>query len=146
MDEYHSIKQRFQLLVEKQAIYKFLQGLNADVDKSSSPKDSYVDAHNLILSGSGKFLSLENIAGTTAVETITAGFSGKVLGIFANQLKINDVNVQALTVFTAVSGGNFKIWAVDITNNDTYELYQESYSAEFEASNPVIDAVVYPEN
>lgn len=132
--------------MEKQSIHKFSSGTNADVDKSSIPEGTYLSADNLILSGDGKFLSLENIRGTTAVETITAGFSGKVLGVFANQLKINGVNVQALTIFTAVSGGNFKIWAVDITNNDTYELYEESYSAEFEASNPVIDAVVYPEN
>lgn len=132
--------------MEKAFVNKFFSGANADLDKAISPEGSYLEANNLNLSGDNKFLSLENLAGTTAVETITSSFSGKVLGVFANKLKVSGVTVEALTVFTAVSGGNFKIWAIDLTNNDTYELFQETYSAAFEASNPVIDAVVYPEN
>lgn len=132
--------------MEKAFVNRFEKGLNGDIDKAVSPDGTFLSAENLQLGGDSKYLALENLAGTTAVETITAGFSGKVLGVFGNKLKVNDVSVDALTVFTALSGGNFKIWAIDVVNNDTYELYEETFTAEFEASNPVIDAVVYPEN
>jgi len=126
---------------------KFVNGIQGDVDKSISPQDSYLAAYNLTLSGSEKFLVLENLNGTEDVATILNGFTGKVLGVYSGTYKIGSTEgVKCLTIFTAVSGGNFKIWCYDTDNDALYELFQQSFTAAFEASDPVIDAVSYPEN
>lgn len=124
----------------------FFKGINSDLSKELVEDGSYLMAENLTLTGDGKFLALENLKGTTAVAEVTASFTGDVLGAFACKFSISSNIVEALVVFTATSGGNFKIYAVDLDNQVTYELYEEAYTSEFEQSNPVVDAVVYPEN
>lgn len=124
----------------------FFKGINSDLSKELVEDGSYLMAENLTLTGDGKFLALENLKGTTAVAEVTASFTGDVLGVFACKFSISSNIVEALVVFTATSGGNFKIYAVDLDNQVTYELYEEAYTSEFEQSNPVVDAVVYPEN
>jgi hypothetical protein len=123
------------------------RGLQSDLDKAETPSENYLSAHNLTLTSQGGFLSLANIRGTSEIDTLIENFTGNVLGVYANKYTIESVEgVECLTIFTAVSGENFKIWCYDLENTTAYELFTEAFTSEFEASNPQIDAICYPES
>lgn len=125
----------------------FLKGLNNDLDKAISPAESYLSAFNVTLSSNNGFLALANIKGTTEIASILPTFTGIVLAVYANKYIISGVpDMECLTIFTATPGGKFKILCYDVTNNVTYELFEQDFTAEFEASLPVVDVVCYPEN
>ena len=125
----------------------FRGGMNKDADNSVMPPDSYIDARNLSLTSDGKFFALQNIKGTTAVVTLDASFSGKVLAVYANRYTIGTTpNKECLTIFTAETGGNFQIWCFDTQTNNIYKLFAQPYTPDFAASNTEIDGVGYSEN
>jgi hypothetical protein len=124
----------------------FTRGVNSDFDKSVTPNESYLSGFNLTLTGEGKFLALENIKGTEELNELISSFSGYVLGVYANKYKIGStLDVDCLTIFTAQSGGDFKIICYDLENDTQYEIFSQPFTAEFEARNPLIDLIVYPE-
>jgi hypothetical protein len=124
----------------------FKGGMNKDADSSVMPPDFYLDAHNLTLTGDGKFFALENIKGTTELGVLDISFFGEVMAVYENRYTIGtDTDVRCLTVFTAESGGNFQIWCYRLDTSDVKKLFAQSFDADFEAANPEVDAVVYPE-
>lgn len=124
----------------------FLKGIQNDLDKAISPAESYLESHNVTLTTNQGFLALTNIAGTLEVDTLINSFTGNVLAVYANKYKIGDIEgVECLTVFTSQPSGNFKILAYDLENSQIYEIFQQVYTSEFEASIPVVDLVCYPE-
>jgi hypothetical protein len=127
---------------------KFLKGLNVDMDLAVTPAENYISAHNLTLTGDGKFLALTNIQGTAEIDTLVETFTdGYVLGVFPTKFKIGDVeNVDCLLVFTAQEGGDFKILCYDLDNSQLYEIFSQPFTTEFAQANPLVDGVVYPEN
>jgi hypothetical protein len=125
----------------------FLKGVQADIDQSISPSDTYLEAHNLILSKDNGFLGLTNIKGTLNIDGLAANFTGDVIGFYANKYKIGDTpGLECLTIFEISSDDKFKIWCYDIANATFYQLFEQEYTAEFEAAKPEIDLVLYPEN
>lgn len=124
----------------------FKGGMNKDADASVMPSDFYTDAHNLTLVGDGSFFALENIKGTTELGTIVGSFSGEVMAVYENKYTIaGTAGINCLTVFTSQTGGDFQIWCYRLDTNVTYKLFNQTFDAPFEAANPEIDAVTYPE-
>lgn len=127
---------------------KFLKGLNVDMDLAVTPAENYIGAHNLTLTGEGKFLALTNIKGTEDIDSLISGFAdGYVLGVFPTKFKIGTVeNVESLLIMTAQPGGDFKISCYDLDNSQLYEIFSQPFTSEFAASNALVEGVVYPEN
>lgn len=125
----------------------FTHGQNTDVDRQQIPPVYFTEAHNLEFTGDGVFLAAKNIRGTSNVpKVITASSGTSVLGIFETKYRINDVpNIKCLTIITATVSGNFKIWCLDIENNNLYEMYEESAPSNYFTDDRVVDAVRYGE-
>lgn len=125
----------------------FLKGVQADIDQSISPSDTYLEAHNLMLSKDNGFMGLTNIRGTLSIDGLAANFTGDVIGVFANKYTIGGVTgLDCLTIFEIASEDKFKIWCYDITNATFYQLFEQDYTPDFEAAKPEVDLVLYPEN
>ena len=125
----------------------FLKGVQADIDQSISPSDTYLEAHNLMLSKDNGFLGLTNIKGTLPISILTGSWTGDILGLYANKYTIGDTpNKECLTIFEISSDDKFKIWCYDIEGDMFYNLFEQEYTTEFQAANPEIDLVLYPEN
>lgn len=125
----------------------FQKGIQNDIDRSSTPTDTYLAAFNLTLSGDEKFLALENIRGTSEVADIVSTFgANSVLGVYPNKYRIGSTEgVNCLTIFYTHSSA-FKIACYDIDNNVKYDLYTEGVDSSYITGDCVVDAVVYPEN
>lgn len=104
----------------------FEGGLNTDTDKSLLDPRSYTDAHNIERLSNGKFKAFTNVQGTLNLYDLTNVSNTKVLGVFRNKYLISGTYRDCLTIFTAVSGGNFKIWCYDVSADVHYELFQEA--------------------
>lgn len=130
-----------------QEIHKstFTGGRSVDIDRSILQSNNYVEGRNIILTGGSSFLSAENIKGTLDVGAIKSSFSGEVLGVYSNKYNIDGTVKDCLTVFTVETTDIFNIYCYDTQSNTSYHLYTETNSG-YAASNPVIDAVVYPES
>lgn len=126
----------------------FRNGQNTDVDKQQLPPVYFTDAQNLEFTGDGVFLAAKNIRGTSNTpKVITSASATSVLGIFETKYKINDVpDIKCLTIITATESGDFKIWCLNIENNDLYEMYEEPVPVGYFTDDRVVDAVRYAEN
>jgi hypothetical protein len=125
----------------------FSGGLNKDLNRSFVESAEYFDAHNLTLVESNKFLALENIKGTTNLQTIVNDSTTIVLKVFECNYKIGATEgVKCLTIFTAKPNDYFKILCYDINNDVLYELYREAVSSDYFTDDRLIDVVLYPEN
>lgn len=133
----------------------FEGGLNTDVNPNVVNSTQFIEAHNLSLVESGKFLALQNLKGTVELEKITALDNTSVLGVFNNKFKIGaDENVDCLTIFTVevVGGsgltGTFNIYCYDIVNDDLYLMYSEDapmIAPAVAEINSLIDGISYSE-
>lgn len=128
----------------------FTKGLNADVDPNVLDAEQYIDAANVTLVPNGKFLSLQNIAGTTNLQSI--GLSGQtVLGVFATRYTIGTTtNIPCLTIFTTGGpGSNMNIWCYDpngYSGTFLYKLYQATTPSDYyTVGGGIVDGVLYPE-
>ncbi len=127
----------------------FGKGLNVDIDNSFTGDGNYIAANDITLSGDSTFLAAENIKGTLKIGTLVNSFTGEstVLGVFSNKYRIDGVSgIDCLTVITAVPSGNYTIYCYRLDTNAVITLYTEPFTTGFSDSNPVVDAVVYPEN
>src|SRR3989304_4059630 len=66
----------------------FTGGLNKDTHKNFIANEQYFDAQNLSLVDNNKFLSLQNIKGTTNIDNITSNPDATVLGVHPSRYKI----------------------------------------------------------
>lgn len=126
----------------------FTKGMSTDIDKNQLPPVYFTDSQNLEFTGDGVFLAAKNIRGTSnAPKVITASSGTLVLGMFETQYTINSVpNIKCLTIITATVSGDFKIWCLDIENNNLYEMYEEPVPSGYFTDDRVVDAVRYAEN
>lgn len=124
----------------------FRAGQNQDVDKQQIEPIYFTEAHNLELTGSGTFLALKNIRGTTNVQDII-GLSGtEVLGAFETKYKIGDVtDIKCLTIIVATAGLALNIFCYNTEGDVLYQLYNESIESDYLTDDRVVDAVRYAE-
>lgn len=125
----------------------FAKGLNSDLNKSFISTENYtLPTSNVGIVETGTFLALQNIKGTVNVQSITSITNTVVLGAFESKYKINTtLGLPCITVFTATTSGNFKIWCYDITNDTLYELYQSAIAGDYLTDDRVIDAKLFSE-
>jgi len=126
----------------------FTKGLNVDFDPNILEPEQYIDAANVTLVPSGKFMALQNIAGTTNLQSL--GITGTVMGVFATRYTIGtNTNLPCLTIFTAVTAGNINIWCYEptgVTGVFLYKLYETPTPTNYiSTSGGMVDGVLYPE-
>jgi hypothetical protein len=114
--------------------------LNSDLDKSGVANNTFLEAYNLQLVGDGKFLALENIAGTTQVASLDSNYLGTTPYVYAVKARINSVIEDCLLIFTQV-GSVFRASLFRFSNNSYTTIYEKLLSG----LTSVIDAVNYPE-
>ncbi len=126
----------------------FEGGLNKDITKNFISNDQYFDAQNLTLVDTNKFLSLQNIQGTTDLSQILSTDTATVLGVFATKYKIGTAsNIDCLTIFTAEEGGLFNIFCFDTTSLIVYNIFEQDTPPNYlTGDSRSIDGVLYPEN
>ena len=130
----------------------FEGGLNTDLSPYLVNSNQYISAKNMSLVDTGKFLSLQNIQGTTNVQRLLTETSYEILGVFATRYTVDTTtDLEGLTIFTydvAAAGGarTLTIFAY-ITSTDTlYILHERIVASDYLAANRIIDGVLYPEN
>lgn len=128
----------------------FEGGLNSNIAKSLLPANKYFEANNVNIALNQNFFALENIKGTTEITVLPEG-GYTVLAVFRNNYRIDGVsNVPCLTIITVSSFisilDEIRIWAFNTVTNEVYHLYSEYVDLEYKFTNPVFDAVNYPEN
>jgi len=119
----------------------FQRGRSTDVDPSVVANDSYLEAHNVTLTGDSKFLALENIKGTVEVGEVVAG--SNVMAVYSNRYLIEGVETQCLTIFASQTN-KFQIFAYDPATDTSYQLLDQTYTG-YAALTPTLDAYLYPE-
>lgn len=124
----------------------FSGGRNSDTDPHSIEPRFYTEAHNVELTGDGVFGGLRNFNGTTKIEDITDVSGTVLLREFENNYIINGDLVPCLTIFTAKTGGKFKIWCLDVGSGTKYELFEEDTPTGYFDNDRVVDGTVYSEN
>lgn len=120
----------------------FVKGRNTDVDPSVVANDSYLEAHNITLTGDSKFLALENIKGTVEIGEVVANDSN-VMAVYSNRYLIEGVETECLTIF-AKDTDKFQIFAYDPTSDTSYTLLDQTYTG-YAALASNVDAYLYPE-
>lgn len=124
----------------------FERGLNADTTKDFLRGDQYCAAHNLVLSEKNGFFALQNSVATEHLHTITNNASVRVLGAFEVRCLVGTTQVRGLVIFTAVPGGDWKIWFYSPSPSTLYELYTEPTPSDYFQESKVVQAVLLTEN
>lgn len=124
----------------------FTGGLNADTDYNITDPTQYLDAANVSLVASNKFLALQNVAGTTNLANLGIT-STTVMGVFNSTWNIGGTpGLPCLIIFTATPGGNITFYCFNISAGTLYTLYQAPTPSDyFTTGQGVVDAYLYPE-
>jgi len=136
----------------EQQIHKttFEGGLNTDVAKQLVSQNQYIAASNLSLVNDGNFLVLENLKGTTAVETVTTNSTATILGVFPTKYTIGTTeDVKCLTIiYHLIDTGvhYYKIDAYDTENDLLYRIYSTTVPSNYLGNDRVVDAILFAEN
>lgn len=129
----------------QESINKWDGGRNTDTNKGSIPPNQYLEAHNLELVGDGNFFALQNIKGTTELNTLSSDPTAEEIGAFATKYLIGGVLKKCVTYFV-VTDTLLKVFCYDTEADYLYELYEETIAGDYNTDNRVVDAINYPEN
>jgi len=113
-------------------INKFPEGLDKDSDDKIRKNTTYKDAHHVQISGDGKYGGLQNLKGTTLIDTVlsTVTYSTiNVLGAYKARTLVNTSSVEdCVYIFYIKDISSVYTFVIDIfrpSDGNTYTAYSK---------------------
>ena len=131
-------------------VNKFPDGLDKDSDDKIRKNTTYKDAHNVQLTGDGKYGGLQNLRGTTLIDTVLSTVTHatvNVMGAYKARTLVDSTSIEdCIYVFYSKDVASVYTFLIDVfrvSDSTTYNIYSEVVTSSIMLS--LIDAFVIGE-
>ena len=131
-------------------VNKFPDGLDKDSDDKIRKNTTYKDAHNVQLTGDGKYGGLQNLRGTTLIDAVLSTVTHatvNVMGAYKARTLVDSSTIEdCIYIFYAKDVSSVYTFLVDVfrvSDSTTYNIYSEVVTSSIMLA--LIDAFVIGE-